>query len=158
LDRCLGACVHEISVTNYKEVVKQVRLFLEGRNQELLKQLQRDMTAASESLNFESAARIRDQINAVERVLERQDVVSTKLEDRDVIGLAVKDGAILLVVLFIRKGYLTGSRDYRIKHKAESQSEVIDSHCKAHRRPSIHHRLDFGPGRQADQYPSSPAG
>jgi excinuclease ABC subunit C len=83
LDRCLGACVHEVSPSHYGEIVDQARLFLEGRNQELVKQLKESMVTASERLQFERAARIRDQIKAVEKVMERQDVVSPKLEDQD---------------------------------------------------------------------------
>ena len=104
LDRCLGPCSKEIPGDTYKEVVRQVSLFLDGRSLELVKELKKDMEAAAEGLNFEKAARIRDQIRAVERTIERQHVVSPKMEDQDVIGLAHKEGSFQLVILFIRKG------------------------------------------------------
>jgi len=130
LDRCLGACVNDVSSSRYKEIVDQVRLFLEGRNRELIRQLKKNMTQSSERLDFERAARIRDQIKAVERTIERQNVVSRKLEDQDVIGLVQGEGIFQLVILFIRKGYLTGSRDYVFKDKRESSSEVMEAFLK----------------------------
>ena len=130
LDRCLGACVHEVSPSSYGEIVDQARLFLEGRNQELVKQLKENMVSASGRLQFERAAQMRDQIRAVEKVMERQDVVSPKLEDQDVIGLAEKEDLFLLVVLFIRKGYLTGTRDYLFRQKGSLPSEVMEAFLK----------------------------
>ena len=130
LGRCLGACVHEVSPSSYREIVDQARLFLEGRNQDLIKQLREKMVAASGQLQFEKAARTRDQIRAVEKVMERQDVVSPRLEDQDIIGIAEKDDRFLLVILFIRKGYLTGSRDYLFKQKGGASSEVLEAFLK----------------------------
>jgi excinuclease ABC subunit C len=139
LDRCLGPCSRRISPDRYKEIVDQVTLFLEGRSRELVKALREDMEGAAENLDFERAARIRDQIKAVERTVERQHVASAKSQDQDVIGLAQKDGTFQLAVLFIRKGYLTGSRDYVIKSPGGSPSEVIEAFLKQHypRQPFI---------------------
>jgi len=130
LGRCLGACVHQVSRSSYKKIVHQVRLFLEGRNQELMKQLKKNMVMASDELNFEKAALIRDQIRAVERTIERQHVVSPKMEDQDVIALAQKNSVFQLAVLFVRKGYLMGSRDYLFKNKGGSASEIMEAFLK----------------------------
>jgi len=130
LDRCLGPCSKEIPGDSYREVVRQVSLFLEGRSSELIKELKKNMEAAADDLNFERAARIRDQIRAVERTIERQHVASPKMEDQDIIGLAHKEGIFQLVILFIRKGYLSGSRDYLIREKEASPSEVIEAFLK----------------------------
>jgi len=140
--RCLGPCTQPIGETAYKEVVDQVALFLEGRNLELLKQLKKNMERASEQLNFEEAARIRDQIRAVENVIERQHVVSPKLEDQDVIGLSQQDGTFELVILFVRKGYLSGTRDYLFENKGGSISEVMEAFLKQY-----YHRAPFIPKR-----------
>ena len=130
LERCLGPCTHDIPRAGYRDVVDQVRMFLEGRNRELINQLEKNMASAADDLHFEKAARIRDQIRAVERVIERQHVVSTKLEDQDVIGLAQEDGAFMLVILFIRKGYLSGTRHYFFKVKDGYPSEVMEAFLK----------------------------
>jgi len=130
LDRCLGPCSQRITPNRYREVVLQVTLFLEGRSHELVRTLKKNMEEAAENLDFERAARIRDQIKAVEKTVERQHVASAKSQDQDVIGLAQKNGAFQLAVLFIRKGYLTGSRDFFIKSRGGSPSEVIEAFLK----------------------------
>jgi excinuclease ABC subunit C len=130
LDRCLGPCSRKITPERYKEIVHQVTLFLEGRSRELVKALRKGMEEAAENLDFERAARIRDQIKAVDKTVERQHVASAKSQDQDVIGLAQKDGMFQLAVLFIRKGYLTGSRDYLVKSRGGVPSEVIEAFLK----------------------------
>ena len=140
LDRCLGPCSRDIDARGYGEVVKQVRMFLEGRSQELLKQLRKNLEKASDQLHFERAARIRDQIRAVEKVIEHQAIVSPKLEDQDVIGTAQKDGQHQMVILFVRKGYLSGSRDYLLRNRGGSASEVMEAFLKQY-----YHRESFIP-------------
>jgi excinuclease ABC subunit C len=139
LDRCLGPCSRKITPDRYKEIVHQVTLFLEGRSRELVNSLRKEMEGAAQNLDFERAARIRDQIKAVEKTVERQHVASAKSRDQDVIGLAQKEGIFQLAVLFIRKGYLTGSRDYLIKSRGGSSSEVIEAFLKQYypRQPLI---------------------
>jgi excinuclease ABC subunit C len=130
LDRCLGPCAMEVPSESYKEIVNQVTLFLEGRSQELIKSLRQCMEAAAEHLDFERAAKIRDQIRAVERTVERQSVVSPKMEDQDVIGLARSEARFQIVVLSIRNGHLSGSRDYAFRNEEGSPSEVMQAFVK----------------------------
>jgi excinuclease ABC subunit C len=130
LGRCLGPCSHDVPTTDYGLIVQHVRLFLEGRNPTLLRQLKADMASASERLHFEEAARIRDMIHSIEKTIERQDVVSSKLEDQDVIGIAHKDGVFQLVILIIRKGYLMGSRNYVFREKHNTPSEILEAFLK----------------------------
>ena len=132
LERCLGPCTQNIPPSRYKEVVEQVRLFLEGRSLELMKFLKRNMEAASESLEFERAARIRDQIRAVERTIEKQHVVSPKLGDLDVIGLAQHHGVFLVALLMVRAGFLSGSREFPLKSEGGSSREVLEAFLKQH--------------------------
>lgn len=130
LERCLGPCAMDIPSEIYKHVVDQVTLFLEGRSQELIKTLRKSMQRASENLDFERAAKIRDQIKAVERTVEPQSMVSAKMEDQDVIGLARSEARVQIVVLSIRKGHLTGSRDYAFKNEEGSATEVMEAFVK----------------------------
>jgi len=130
LDRCLGPCAMDVPSESYKQIVDQVTLFLEGRSQELIKTLERCMAAAAENLDYERAAKIRDQIKAVERTVERQSVVSPKMKDQDVIGLAQSEARYQIVVLSIRKGYLSGSRDYAFRNEEGSASEVMEAFVK----------------------------
>ncbi|MBW2610170.1 MAG: excinuclease ABC subunit UvrC [Deltaproteobacteria bacterium] len=132
LDRCLGPCTHDIPFADYMDIVDQVKMFLEGRNRELLKQLKKDMKLRADQMDFEEAARIRDQVRSVENTIERQHVVSPKMEDQDVIGLAQEGGVFQLVLLFVRRGYLLGSRDYCFIDKGGSASEVMEAFLKQH--------------------------
>lgn len=127
---CLGPCTHQVPVSEYRQIVKQVRLFLEGRNRELIEQMQKDMAGASELLDFEKAAKLRDQIRAIEKTVERQNVVSTRLEDQDIIGLARGKDRFQVVILFVRKGCVVGNRDYFVKNPGGPASEVMEAFLK----------------------------
>lgn len=130
MDRCLAPCTHPVSTRQYEAMVHQVRLFLEGRNQELLKQLGADMQQASARLEFEKAAGIRDQIRAIEKTVERQHVVSSKMTDQDVIGVSEEDGHFQVVILYVRKGHLMGTRSYLFKDRAASCSDILEAFVK----------------------------
>ncbi|MEI2265065.1 excinuclease ABC subunit UvrC [Erwinia sp. CGal63] len=112
IGRCLGPCVAGlVSEEEYAQQTDYVRLFLSGKDDQVLNQLVRRMEEASLSLKFEEAARLRDQIQAVRRVTERQ-FVSNNGDDLDVIGVAFDAGLACLHVLFIRQGKVLGSRSY----------------------------------------------
>ncbi len=130
LGRCLGPCTREVPADVYAELLAQVRLFLEGRNKELLKRLTEDMKNSSASLQFEKAARIRDRIRAMERIMERQNVLSGSMEDRDVIGLAFKGDFFQVVNLHVRKGALAESLSFRFRSRDASQEEVMAAYVK----------------------------
>ena len=132
LDRCLGPCSEKIPPSKYKEVVEQVRLFLEGRSSELLKFLKKNMETAAQNLDFERAAKIRDQIKSVEKTIEKQHVVSPKLGDQDVIGLAQKNGAFLVALLTVRDGCLAGIREFLLKSRGGAARDVLEAFLKQH--------------------------
>ncbi|MBW7984874.1 excinuclease ABC subunit UvrC [Enterobacillus tribolii] len=112
IGRCLGPCVKGlVSEEEYAQQVDYVRLFLSGKDNQVLNSLIARMEEASKTLNFEEAARIRDQIQAVRRVTERQ-FVSGDSDDLDVIGVAFDAGMACVHVLFIRQGKVLGSRSY----------------------------------------------
>ncbi len=128
IGRCLGPCVAGlVSEDEYRQQVEYVRLFLSGKDQQVLHQLIERMENASKALNFEEAARIRDQIQAVRRVTERQ-FVSGNSDDLDVIGVAFEAGMACLHVLFIRQGKVLGSRSYFPKVPGGTDmSEVVQT-------------------------------
>ena len=128
IGRCLGPCVSGlVSEEEYKQQVDYVRLFLEGKDQQVVTQLIERMEAASKDLRFEDAGRYRDQIHAVRRVTERQ-FVSGNSEDLDVIGVAFESGMACLHVLFIRQGKVLGSRSYYPKVPGGTEmSEVVQT-------------------------------
>ncbi|HEY2452041.1 MAG TPA: excinuclease ABC subunit UvrC [Scandinavium sp.] len=128
IGRCLGPCVAGlVSEEEYVEQVDYVRLFLAGKDEQVVNQLVARMEKASQSLAFEEAARIRDQIQAVRRVTEKQ-FVSNEGDDLDVIGVAFNGGMACVHVLFIRQGKVLGSRSYFPKVPAGTDSgEVVET-------------------------------
>lgn len=112
IGRCLGPCVAGlVSDEEYAQQINYVRLFLAGKDDQVLNQLVSRMEQASIELKFEEAARLRDQIQAVRRVTEKQ-FVSNQGDDLDVIGVSFDSGMACLHVLFIRQGKVLGSRSY----------------------------------------------
>ncbi|MFD1803073.1 excinuclease ABC subunit UvrC [Mixta tenebrionis] len=112
IGRCLGPCVAGlVSEEEYARQTEYVRLFLSGKDDQVLNMLVSRMEQASQALRFEEAARLRDQIQAVRRVTEKQ-FVSNQGDDLDVIGVAYDAGMACLHVLFIRQGKVLGSRSY----------------------------------------------
>lgn len=110
--RCLGPCCNLVERPAYRETVNEVVLFLEGRQEDLTKRLRQRMEQAAENLEFEKAAELRDQLLAVEKIVERQKVVSTDLVDQDVIAMARGFDEACLTVFFIRGGKLIGREQY----------------------------------------------
>ncbi len=110
IHRCIAPCTGYCTKEEYDEVIRQVILFLEGHSDEVLDELQRKMDEASENLEFERAAFIRDQIQSVERVTERQVTATTTPMDADVFGMA-KDGDEACVQVFFVRGIKMVGRD-----------------------------------------------
>ncbi|GAB3406614.1 excinuclease ABC subunit UvrC [Erwinia aphidicola] len=128
IGRCLGPCVAGlVSEEEYAQQINYVRLFLSGKDDQVLNQLVGRMENASRDLRFEEAARLRDQIQAVRRVTEKQ-FVSNQGDDLDVIGVAFDSGMACLHVLFIRQGKVLGSRSYFPKVPGGTDlSEVVQT-------------------------------
>jgi excinuclease ABC subunit C len=112
IKRCMAPCTGNQTKEAYHQIVKQVRWFLEGRDKELLESLRSNMERAAEREEFEEAARLRDQIGNIERMLEKQRVAQIGAMDQDILGLARADGAVDVQILFVRGGLLIGRRDF----------------------------------------------
>jgi excinuclease ABC subunit C len=127
MGRCLGPCCEEVDPIKYREVVQQVRMFLAGKNRDLLEGLKKKMEEESEKLHFEGAAKIRDQIAFIEQVVEKQKIVSTDFLDQDVIGFHRRDHKIVVYPLFVRAGRLMGGRGFVISSVGLLDEEVLSS-------------------------------
>jgi excinuclease ABC subunit C len=127
MGRCLGPCCEEVDPDKYREVVQQVRMFLAGKNLDLLDVLKKKMEEESEALHFEAAAKIRDQIASIEQVVEKQKIVSTDFLDEDVVGFHRQDHKIVLYPLFVRAGRLMGGRGFVISSTGLLDEEVLSS-------------------------------
>ena len=112
MGRCLGPCCGKADSDQYRQTIQQIKMFLEGRNQDLLKDLKRKMEEESENLRFESAARIRNQIRHIEHVIEKQKIVSHDFLDQDVIGFHRDEQTVVIYPLLIRAGKLLDGRGF----------------------------------------------
>ncbi len=127
LGLCSGPSAGLISEEDYGKIVHGAVLFLSGRNRELVKGLEAEMSRASDNLDFERAASIRDRIRAIESMLEGQKVVSHAGEDRDVFGLVRGDGTIVVQALLVRGGRLVSSLDYAFPERGLPEGEIWSS-------------------------------
>jgi excinuclease ABC subunit C len=134
MGRCLGPCCEEVDPIKYREVVQQVRMFLTGKNRDLMESLKRKMEEESESLHFESAAKIRDQISHIERIIEKQKIVSQDFLDQDVIGFHRQDHKIIIYTLLVRAGRLMGGRGYVLPSTGLMDEEILSSFLVQHYR------------------------
>ena len=124
IKRCTAPCVGYISEQDYKKDVEHTIMFLEGKNQQVMDDLSRDMEAASQRLDFEQAAAIRDKIVALRRIQERQ-YVSSAQGEFDVLAAIVRDGMAVVEVCFIRGGRNLGSKSFFPKGSADSSPEEL---------------------------------
>ena len=125
MQRCSAPCVKGyVSDDEYAEQVQWVRLFLKGKNQQVINSLVEKMERASEQLNFEAAARYRDQINALRKVQERQWVAGTQ-DEMDIFGFAFKGSMACIQVMFIRDSQLLGSKAFFPKVPSTATEDEI---------------------------------
>ena len=130
IGRSLAPCVNYVTKEEYAKIVDQVILFLEGRDRELIEVLAAKMGALAEDLRYEDAARVRDQIAAIERTLEKQKAVSATPLDQDAIGLYREGGRVEVAILFFRQGKMLGSRDFGFSQMELSDEEIVASFVK----------------------------
>jgi excinuclease ABC subunit C len=125
--RCLGPCVLPVSRDEYEEHLRAVSLMLEGKDKQLERVLEGRMKAASEELRFEEAARLRDQITALRRTAERQQMVAHGGGDLDAFGLYREGGYIEIQVLMVRRGKLVAHQSFDFADRDLPDEEVLGS-------------------------------
>ncbi|PST97681.1 excinuclease ABC subunit UvrC [Photobacterium iliopiscarium] len=129
IGRCSGPCVTGlVSDDDYQQQVQWVRLFLQGKDRQVINTMVEKMEQASMTLDFERAAVYRDQIQALRRIQEQQFVSQDNHDDLDVIGIAHQNGMACIHGLYIRQGKILGSRSYFPKMPVDaSLTEVLSS-------------------------------
>ncbi|OGN98101.1 MAG: excinuclease ABC subunit C [Chloroflexi bacterium RBG_13_51_18] len=128
LGHCLAPCTGAVTPEEYAQVIKEVTLFLEGKRENVIRELQERMTKASEAMDFENAAKIRDQIQAMHEVIEGEKIAAVIRGEEDVIAF-VQDGDHAYVqVLFIRANKLTGRESFMMQGtRQEEPSQIMTS-------------------------------
>ncbi|MBR9986725.1 MAG: excinuclease ABC subunit UvrC [Desulfosarcina sp.] len=125
MGQCLAPCCLTVDPKAYRGMVKEVILFLKGRTPELIRRIGRHMLKASDALEFETAAALRDRMVALEKTLARQATVTTDFLDRDVIGISGNSDFRLVTVMTLRRGVLQGIRHFEIIHAAPEKGELM---------------------------------
>jgi len=131
IKKCFAPCMGYISKEEYRNQIIEITSILDGKVDKLVKDLEKEMQAESEKMNFEKAAYIRDKIQAIQRISEKQKVSNINENDIDVIGIARNDFEICIEVFFIRKSKMIGREHYFYKELLdEENSEIISSFIK----------------------------
>lgn len=131
IGRCAGPCIGACSQAEYRALVEQIILFLEGKQERIVDDLQREMERAALHLDFERAATLRDQIQALQTVIEKQKIIDAAQSDQDVIAFAREDGQACVQTFFIRGGKLIG-REYFVLTGTQDEDdlEIMSSFVK----------------------------
>jgi excinuclease ABC subunit C len=126
IGQCSGPCHGKISAADYRRLVEGARALLSGRETEVVESLRRQMAAAADRMAFEEAARLRDQLRAIEQTVERQKVVESGGGDQDVIGLHREGGEVELAILLVREGKVIDRRSYNLEWRLD-EDELLSS-------------------------------
>ncbi len=131
IHHCLGPCIGIVSKEEYAEVIKQVILFLEGKQEMVAQELQAKMEKAAEALDFEKAVLLRDQIQAIDRVIEGQRIATTVSGEQDVIAFASDKDQAYVQVFFIRSSKLIGRESFVVQGaRSEEPGQIMTNFIK----------------------------
>ena len=126
IKRCPGPCEGRISSEDYKARINEVALFMEGRSDLLVRQLQEKMQDAADRLDFENAARYRDQLQSIERIADRQKVLTHGRDDEDIVAYARSGSDVFVEVAYIRQGKMVGHDGHALDGAADAaESEIL---------------------------------
>ncbi len=125
LKLCSAPCIGAIGQSDYREMMDNLCAFLEGKTDPVIHRLKENMEKASDAMEYEQAATIRDQLNAIERVVERQKIISDTQKDSDIIAMARDNGEACVQVFFVRNGKLIGREYFILEGTDDEQNEAI---------------------------------
>ncbi len=125
IKRCPGPCEARISGEDYRARIHQVALFMEGRSDLLTRELRQRMTAAADALDFENAARYRDQLAAIEKIADRQKVLTRTREDQDLVAYAREGRDVFVEVAYVRQGKMVGHDGHALEGAGEASEREL---------------------------------
>lgn len=131
IKRCLAPCDRQVDEAAYRQMIREICLFLEGRQDKLMKKLRAKMLDASDRMAFEQAAKIRDQIQAIEKVIEKQNINIPAADDQDALGLARNHAGTCVQVFLVRSGKLIGREHFLLAgEEGAADREVLTGFIK----------------------------
>ncbi len=131
IERCIGPCTGKVNRKEYMDMIHEIIMFLDGKEKELINKIEEKMGKAADKMNFEKAAEYRDQVIALNSIVEKQKVVSTNGQDQDIIAVARGEKDCWVQVFFIRKGKLISREHFLLENtKDNTKQEIILSFLK----------------------------
>ncbi len=131
IGRCLAPCQGNVDKDYYRELIDEIIMFLNGKEEKLLETIKNKMQDASNRLDFENAAKYRDQLSSLKHILEKQKVVSTDITDKDIIGMSQINDESCIQIFFVRSGKITGREHFIISNvDGREKAEIISSFMK----------------------------
>ena len=128
---CLGPCIGAIDEEEYRAMIDRLCRFLQGDTGPVLEEMRAEMRSRAEKLEFEEAARLRDRIQSIEQVIERQRIIAPTLVDQDVVAIAREDDSAVAQVFFVRNGKLIGREFFQLEGTEDQpDDEVLSSFLK----------------------------
>ena len=128
IHRCIGPCTGAVNREEYQGIIAQVMLFLEGKQFQVIRELKKRMAAAASNMHFEKAASLRDQVQAIESIIEERKVVSTRKVNEDVIAIAQNKNEACAQVFFVRSGKLLGQEHFLLEGvQDENPPQIMSS-------------------------------
>lgn len=131
IKRCMAPCMGYVTKEEYRKQINEIISILEGKTEQLKKELEKEMAQASEKMEYEKAQELRDKIYAIDRISQRQKVSNISENDIDVIGLARKDEEVCLEIFYVRSSKMIGRDHYIFKGlEDEEDEEIVSSFIK----------------------------
>ncbi|MBM7869727.1 excinuclease ABC subunit C [Clostridium pascui] len=124
---CKGPCAKFISKEGYKSIISDIISLLSGKSADILRDLEDEMEKAAESLQFEKAAALRDKINAIKKITEKQKIITSNFENEDFISLYKDEKDVCVQVFFLREGKIVGREHFIIENSADMEDKEIIS-------------------------------
>jgi excinuclease ABC subunit C len=125
IKRCQGPCIEAIDKASYRADIAQIELFLEGRQETLVKALRKEMDVAAERTDYERAAVVRDKIRAIERTMESQKMAAFAKTELDLVGMARQDNQAAIQLFVIRTGKMVGRDVYLLDAAREATDDEV---------------------------------
>lgn len=125
IKRCLAPCQGLITSEDYHKIMEEAILFLEGKNIQLIKKLEIEMHQCAEALDFEAAAKLRDQLQGIKVIAEKQKIIFSDLEDRDILAVAMGENLACIQVFSVRGGKLLASDSFKLENTGGATSNEL---------------------------------
>jgi excinuclease ABC subunit C len=130
IGKCCAPCTGNVSREDYHRLLDRICAFLEGDTKEVISDLTEQMLGASENMDFERAARLRDRIGSIKAIGEKQQVIAPSYAERDVFALARDESSVLVFALFMRSGKVIGTEHYEMAADEETDGDILASFIK----------------------------